>query len=169
MPAGRPSGWTKERIAQVADLLLLAFSDEQIALMVGTSSKTIQRARLGEICPEIKIAELKREAVYRKKIWDAKGFWQGAAWFLERKYPLQFAKPEVQMNLNMQHNEVHQTLVISAEQAESLVSRVKAVGSQVDTLFKEKRAKSPNTNGNGHSNGHHHPKKPSIPEAENDA
>lgn len=129
----------------ITELLWLAFTDEQIALFCDLSSKTIQRMRAGLVCPAIKKGEIKREAIYRKRVWSGKGYWQGAAWFLERKYPHQFAKPEIQLNVNNDNRQVHQTLIISAEVAGQINDRMKATKSKVQQLLKDKR---PN-----HSNG----------------
>jgi hypothetical protein len=97
---GRPTVLTPIVQHRIAQYFLLAFTDEQIAQLVGIASKTIQRARGGIFCPAIRKMELRREAVYRRRIWNGKGYWQGAAWFLERKYPTQFAKPEIQLQIN---------------------------------------------------------------------
>ena len=131
----------------MAECFLCAFTDAQTAQLCGIDERTIRRARAGQFCPAIKIAELRRELKYRQKIWNAKGFWQGAAWFLERKYPAQFAKPEVQMNLNMQHNETHQTLIITAEAAKEISGRVHQADAKFNELLKLKNV---TPNGNGH-------------------
>jgi DNA-binding XRE family transcriptional regulator len=147
MPGGRPPKMTPALIAQIAELFFLAFTDQQIALIVGVSAKTIQRARNGTFCPTIKIAELKREAIYRKKIWEAKGFWQGAAWFLERKYPTQFAKPEIQLNWNNSYTQNNLSINISGQEAKQIESEAKPVRDAVSSMFQQYRP----GNGNGKS------------------
>lgn len=146
MPAGRPKAITKALEKTIAELFFLAFTDEQVALFCGISEKTIRRARLGEFCPAIKKAEIAREMKYRQKVWDGVGNWCGVSWFLERKYPAQFAKPEVQMNLNMQHNETHQTLIITAEAAKEIGGRVHQADAKFNELLKLKNV-TPNGNG----------------------
>jgi hypothetical protein len=148
MPTGRPKAITKELEKTIAELFWLAFTDEQVAFFTGINQKTIQRARLGSFCPAIKIAEIGREIAYRKKIWNAKGFWQGAAWFLERKYPTQFAKPEIQLAINTTHNTLNQTLVITAEVAGQIGHRVKEADAKITQLLKDKRGH--NGDGNSH-------------------
>ena len=130
----------------IADCFLVAFTDQQTADLCGINEKTIRRMRAGGLCPAIKIAELKRELAYRKKIWNAKGFWQGAAWFLERKYPTQFAKPEVQLQINTTNQTVNNTLIVTAEVAHGISSRVKDADAKIERLLKDKRG----SNGNGH-------------------
>jgi hypothetical protein len=147
MPAGRPTKITKELEKRIAELFWLAFTDEQVATFTDLSRKTIQRMRAGEFCPAIKKAEIKRESIYRKKIWAGRNGWQGAAWAMERKYPGQFSKPEVMMQIN--NNVLNQTtnnaLVLTAEVVEGMVGRLKPAEDKVDLLFKAKRV----TNGNG--------------------
>ena len=139
MPAGRPIyKLSPAKIAEIGECFLLAFTDEQTASLCGIASKTIQRLRRGELCPDVKIWELKREAAYRRKIWDAKGFWQGAAWFLERKYPLQFAKPEIQLGVNMVTNNVT-AITISAPQAEKIAKRIREVDAKVEAFLEKKK------------------------------
>ena len=150
MPVGRPTVFSQDLVSKIADCFLVAFTDEQTAEFCGISSKTIQRLRRDPTyCPAVKYAELEREMRYRKKIWAAKGYWQGAAWFLERKYPTQFAKPEVQFQIN--NNSVtnnNLALVITAEVAGKIGSRMKSSNTEIDKLFKDKK--------NGHANGNGH-------------
>ena len=101
MPTGRPSNLTPALQQKIARYLFLAFTDEQIATACGIGVRSLYRYRAdGRLWQSIKRLELEREAQYREKIWNAKGFWQGAAWYLERKYPAQFAKPEILMAVN---------------------------------------------------------------------
>ena len=131
----------------MAECFLCAFTDAQTAQLCGIDVRTIERARRGTFCRAIKIAELRRELAYRKKIWDAKGFWQGAAWFLERKYPTQFAKPEIQLAINTTNQTVNNTLIVTAEVAGTIASRVREVDAKIEKLLKDKRG--------GNGNGHH--------------
>jgi hypothetical protein len=128
-PNGRPRATVKDPklIDKIADCFLVAFTDEQTAAYCGICTRTIERLRAGKLggfSRAVKIAELQRELKYRKKIWDARGFWQGAAWFLERKYPGQFSKPEVQLQLNQTLNSGPNNLIIlGPERAKVLATR----------------------------------------------
>lgn len=139
MPGGRPPKLTPALQDKIAELFFLAFTDEQVATFCSIDPRTIRRYRAGEFCPAIKIAELERERKYRLKIWNAKGFWQGAAWMLERKYPTQFAKPEIQLGVNMSSHVTHNTLIVTAEVAREIGDRAKAAEAKFDKLLKEKR------------------------------
>jgi hypothetical protein len=150
MPIGRPRAIDKDPllIAKIADCFLVAFTDEQTALYCGISQKTVQRLRNGGFCPAVKLAELEREMRYRKKIWGAKGFWQGAAWFLERKYPTQFAKPEIQLAVNQQVNTgPTNVVVLGPERAKELVSRHEAIRARTIELL-DKQHSNGDKNGN---------------------
>ena len=140
-------------IKQIAESFLYGFNDDETALLVGMDRKTIQRARAGSFCPEIKRAEQARKALYVRRITEGKrADWARWAWFLERRFPLQFAKPEIQLSVNNNNQTVNNTLVVTAEVAHGISSRVKEVDAKIDRLLKDKRG--------GNGNGHH-------PEAKN--
>ncbi len=149
MPAGRPTKLTPALIEKIAELFFLAFSDAQVAEFTGVSERTIRRARSGELWPSIKKAEIAREMPYRKRIWDGVGNWCGAAWMLERKYPTQFAKPEVQLQINTANTTVNNnnTLIVTAEVAGQMGHRVKEADAKVTELFKRKDPQLKNGNG----------------------
>jgi|SRR6267378_5964579 len=148
-PIGRPKTITKSLEKIIAELFWLAFTDEQVALFTGINRSTIQRARAGTFCIAIKRAEIKREMIYRRKIWSGKEGWQGAAWSMERKYPGQFSKPEVQLQINTTNQTVNNTLIVSAEVAGQMSHRVKEANTKVAELFKRKNPELKDGNGNG--------------------
>jgi hypothetical protein len=147
MPTGRPKAITKAIEKTIAELFFLAFTDDQVALFTGVNVRTIARARAGGFCLAIKRGEMARERAYRQKIWDGREGWQGAAWFFERKYPTQFAKPEIQLAINTTNQTINNTLIVTAEVAHGISSRVKDVDAKIERLLKDKRG----SNGNGHS------------------
>jgi hypothetical protein len=123
--------------------------------------RTIRRARAGGFCPAIKKAEVGRKLFYIRKLRDGKRQdWTRIAWFLERRYPQEFAKPEVLMQVsNNTLNQVNNTLVITAEVASSISKRRKEVESKVEKLFKDRRKRpqlglrDDNGNGEGKDSG----------------
>jgi hypothetical protein len=149
MRRGRPTVLTQQVIKRVADCFLVAFTDEQTAEYCGIGQKTIQRIRRGELWPAVKKAELEREMKYRMRIWNGRGYWQGSAWFLERKYPQQFAKPEIQLQINATTNTIN-AITISAEQAAHNLERLKTVDSRIDQFLK---AREQNGDQERHQNG----------------
>ena len=149
MPAGRPSSITPKVIKQIAEAFLYGFTDEETALLAGISEKTIRRARLGQFCPEIKRAEQARKAEYINRITEGtRPDWARWAWFLERRFPLQFSKPEIQLAINTTNQTVNNTLIVTAEVAHGISSRVKDVDAKIERLLKDKRGH--NGNGNSH-------------------
>lgn len=153
MPPGRPPKITPALKQKIANCFLVALTDVQTAQLCGINEKTIRRMRAGGFCPEIKKAEMERELKYRMKLWTSKTLPAGICFMLERKYPNQFAKPEVQMNLNLQHNETHQTLIIAAEAAKEISGRVRPAEAKFDELLKLKNV---TPNGNGANGGNSH-------------
>jgi hypothetical protein len=153
-PTGKPTGRPKvvdkhpELTESIAECFLVGFTDEQTALCCGISAKTVQRLRRGGFCPSIKKAELVRERIYRLKIYDGAPNWQGIAWFLERKYPTQFAKPEIQLAVNQQVNTgPTNVVVLGPERAKELVSRHEAIRAKTLELL-DKQHSNGDKNGN---------------------
>jgi hypothetical protein len=146
MPAGRPHKLSPTGIKKIAELFWLAFTDQQIAEFVGLNERTIRRYRAGELCPAIKKAEIELEIPYRKKIWASGPNWCGAAWFLERKYPTQFAKPEIQLNWNNSYTQNNLSINISSGEAKQIEAEAKPVRDAISSMFQKYR---PLGNGNG--------------------
>jgi hypothetical protein len=160
MPRGRPTVLTLAVIKKIADCFFDGLSNEETALLCDINEKTIDRARHGIFCPAIKKAEVGRKLFYIRKLRDGKRQdWTRIAWFLERRYPQEFAKPEVLMQIgNNTLNQVNNTLVITAEVASTIGKRRKEVESKVEKLFKDRRKRpqlplqDANGNGDGEAN-----------------
>jgi hypothetical protein len=139
MPGGRPPKLTPERIQKVAQAFLYGFSDEETALFADIDEKTIRRARAGGFCPAIKKAEAARKAEYINRITEGtRPDWARWAWFLERRFPREFSKPEIQLSVNS--NVINNTLIVTAELAGQMGHRVKEADAKVSELFKRKTA-----------------------------
>jgi hypothetical protein len=147
MPAGRPHKLSPTGIKKIAELFWLAFTDKQIAEFVGLHERTIRRYRAGELCPAIKKAEIELEIPYRKKIWASGPNWCGAAWFLERKYPTQFAKPEIQLSFNNSYTQNNLSISISSAEVNAIEKEAKPIRDDVSSMFAKYRP----GNGNGKS------------------
>ena len=127
--------FSKATLDKVAECYFLAFSDEQISEVSGVSLRTLQRMRETND-PRwriIKKSEFAREAAYRRRIWNGEQGWQGAAWMLERKYPMQLSKPELQLQLNTGQI-TNNTLVVTAEVGNQLLARANKVDNEVAKL-----------------------------------
>jgi hypothetical protein len=155
MPAGRPTKLTPAMIAKIAELFWLAFTDQQVAEFVGLHERTIRRYRSGELCPQIKKAELAREMPYRKRIWDGVGNWCGAAWMLERKYPTQFAKPEIQLSFQNNYTQNNLSISISGTEAKEIEAIAEPVRQSVKQMFEHYKPGQLGT-GEGNGNGAQH-------------
>ena len=108
---------------KIAEALFLAYTQEQAAYLGGISERTLARILKTDVWQQILRQALEMEKPYRKKIYRGEPGWQGAAWMLERKYPGQLSKPEVQLSLNTDARVTNNTLVITAEQAQGLKNR----------------------------------------------
>jgi hypothetical protein len=115
--------------------------------MCGINEKTIRRMRSGGFCPEIKKAELEREAKYREKLWTSKCLPAGICFMLERKYPTQFAKPEIQLSFNNSYTQNNLSINISGAEAKQIEAEAKPVRDAVSSMFAKYRP--PLENGNG--------------------
>ena len=148
MPAGRPSKFTPALQKTIADCFFDGLTDHETAILCEVNERTIRRARAGEFCPAIKRAEFSRKQFYIKKLRDGKRpDWPRIAWFLERRYPTEFSKPEIQLAINTTNQTVNNTLIVTAEVAHGISARVKDVDAKIERLLKDKRGH----NGNGHS------------------
>ena len=153
MPGGRPTKLTPAMIAKIAELFWLAFTDQQVAEFVGLHERTIRRYRSGELCPQIKKAELAREMPYRKRIWDGVGNWCGAAWMLERKYPTQFAKPEIQLSFQNNYTQNNLSINITSSEAKEIEAIAEPVRQSVKEMFSHYKPGQLGTGGDGNGNG----------------
>jgi hypothetical protein len=150
MPGGRPTKLTPAVIDKIAEMFFLAFTDAQVALFVGINERTIRRYRAGEFCPAIRKAEIAREMPYRKRIWDGVGNWCGAAWMLERKYPTQFAKPEIQLSFQNNYTQNNLSISVTVSEAKEIEAIAEPVRQSVKDMFASYK---PQQMGNG--NGGH--------------
>ena len=145
---GRHPVITKAVEKLIAECFFDGLTDEDTALLCGISSKTIQSARHGSKFPGIKKLELNRKRFYIQKIRDGDNRdWPRIAWWLERRWPTEFAKPEVQLQINTTNQTVNNTLIVTAEVAHGISSRVKDVDAKIERLLKDKGR---NGNGNSH-------------------
>jgi hypothetical protein len=147
MPAGRPRVITKEKEKVIVRCFVDGLTDEETALFTDISRKTISRMRAGEYCPDIKKATLARRMFYLKKLRDGRRQdWTRIAWYLERLFPQQFCKPEVALAItqNTLNQTTNNSLILTAEVAEGVLSRIKEANSKVTELFKNKRGSNKN-------------------------
>lgn len=136
----RPFQLSPKHLTLIAGCIFDGLTDEETALLAGVSVKRIERMRAGDECPEIKKATIQRKRHYIALIRDGDdrtNRWQRIAWFLERRYPTEFSKPEVQLSLG-NASVTNNTLVITAEAAQALQRRASTVDAEVEQLVKAK-------------------------------
>jgi hypothetical protein len=139
MPGGRPHSITPAIQEKIADCFFDGLTDEETALLCDIHERTIRRFRAGELCPAIKKAEAGRKQIYIRKIRDGKQRdWVRIAWFLERRFPHEWAKPETQLNVTANTTTTTAIIITSSELAANN-SRLKEVGSGFDEWLKLKQ------------------------------
>jgi hypothetical protein len=127
---------TPELISEVAGYFLDGCSDDDISVLMNIQEETI-RAWRKLSC--LKAAEQRRKLHFIHEIREGKRRdWVRLAWWLERRYPLEFSRPEVAhaIRTNITNtNNVTQNLVISSELAQQLAVRSEAIGHKLDQIF----------------------------------
>lgn len=132
-----PKALSPTLVNRIARYLFNGFSDEETSILINLPVQRIRELRAGkyEISVRKCTLELKNKAIERVK--SGKGKLNGLIWWLERRYPKEYAKPELQLSLSAPIT--NQTLVISAEVAEGLLKRSKAVVTEIDQLIADKQ------------------------------
>lgn len=79
--------------------------------------------------------------------------WSALAWLLERGFPSEFGRPEVQLGLTVNQTTVN-ALTITAEEAEKLSARSRPIDAEVDALIAKRLAeRNAGTSNTGTGNG----------------
>ena len=125
---------TEKTLKKIAEALFLAYTAEQAAYLGGISERTLARIRKTEAWQKIEQKALELERPFRVRVWKGEPGWQGAAWMLERKYPGQLSRPEIQLSLNTGNTTTNNTIVITAEQAANLRQRNASLDQELQKL-----------------------------------
>ena len=98
-PGGRPTKRTPAMVAKIADAVAAGLPDEYVAALAGIDRPTFSEWRHDkEFSDTIKAAEASRLQKRLARVEAGENGWQGTAWFLERRYPREFSRPELQFN-----------------------------------------------------------------------
>jgi hypothetical protein len=127
---------TPELLAEVAACFVDGFNDEETGILCDVSPDTIKKWRtLGPL----KKAEFSRKRHYLALIRDGtRRDWCRVAWWLERRYPLEFSRPEVAQAIrvsNQSTTSITQNLVVSVDVMKELNARATATRKTVRELF----------------------------------
>lgn len=127
---------TEELVVEVAECFLDGLTDEETGDVCDVDPDTIRKwRRFGPIRKH----ETGRKRFYIKEIRDGKRRdWTRLAWWLERRYPLEFSRPEVAHEISLSHHSTVNTvqnLVISSELAEQLAQRNANMAEKIEQLF----------------------------------
>jgi hypothetical protein len=109
-PGGRPTKRTPEITDQICEAISYGLTDEEVAALVGIDDSTLTRWKKDpEFCGAIKKAEAMRKLDRLKRIESGATGWQGTAWAMERLYPKEFSRPEVQLQYKLAESASKQT------------------------------------------------------------
>jgi hypothetical protein len=159
MPAGRPTVFTPALIKRVAECFFDGLNDEETSLLCDINVRTIHKARefgksadpkspYAQFFAAIKKAEAARLQKYILKIRDGKQRdWVRIAWFLERRYPERFARPEIQLSFNNSYTQNNLSINISGAEAKQIEQEAKPIRDDVSSMFQNYRPASGNGNG----------------------
>ena len=104
-PGGRPSKRTPEITDKICDAISYGLTDEEVAAMVGIDDSTLTCwKKIPEFSGAIKKAVALRKLDRLKRIEKGEPGWQGTAWAMERMYPKEFSRPEVQLQYKLAEN-----------------------------------------------------------------
>jgi hypothetical protein len=156
-PIGRPSKKTPELVNELLKLIATGAPYSICAASVGLHPDTLMdwKREDSEFATQVEKAAAKSALRLLGKIEKhGEDNFQSLAWILERRFPETFSRPEVQLNLIQQINNsqtVNQTLVVTAEMATQIQSRVERVDATIEKLFRARTAAqmSPATRTNG--------------------
>jgi hypothetical protein len=97
-PGGRPTKRTPEITEQICEAISYGLTDEEVAARVGIDDSTLTCwKKIPEFSGAIKKAVVTRKLARLKRIESGEPGWQGTAWAMERQYPKEFSRPEVQL------------------------------------------------------------------------
>jgi hypothetical protein len=104
-PGGRPTKRTSKITERICEGISYGLTDEEVAALVGIDDSTLTRWKKDpEFCGAIKRAMAIRKLDRLKRIESGDPGWQGTAWAIERQYPEQFSRPEIQLSLKLAEN-----------------------------------------------------------------
>jgi transposase-like protein len=143
---GQPSKKTREAIAAALEVAKSGLPLRFIAAGAHVSVETLSRWR--EDDPEFnqRLESARLEGVKQK--WDQilaagrgpEGSWQAISWALERGFPAEFGRPEVQLAAVQSNFVQNNSLTITVEMAQNLASRASTARKKVDQLFASHRS-----------------------------
>ena len=114
---GRPTIKTPEIVEKICEAISLGLSNKQASAYAGISLATLDRWREDwEFEDMIETAVVTRMVTRIRLIESGAKSWQSVAWILERQFPLQFARPEVQVLLRAPQQVTNNNLVMTTEQ-----------------------------------------------------
>jgi hypothetical protein len=102
---GRPSKRTPALVAKIAEANSYGLCDQEAVDIVKISIDTLWEWRkIPEFSEALKSAISTRKLVRLRRIDSGAPGWQGTAWIMERCFPLEYSRPEIQLNQQLSIN-----------------------------------------------------------------
>jgi hypothetical protein len=164
-PNGRPTKKTAEAIARILKVVRTGLPLKFAAQAGNIEAETLSQWRAKDLEFAQSLEQARLEAVEKRWKIIAKaaedrvsangevrpGDWKAVAWQLERSFPSEFSRPEIQLGVQINSQTVNQTLVVTAEVATQIQSRAERADATIEKLFAARTAAhiSPATGTNG--------------------
>lgn len=98
-PGGRPTKCTPEMADRIAEAISYGLTNEDAACLVQVSDETLENwLRKPQFFGVIKRAVVERKLFRLKRIEAGEEGWPGTAWCMERQYPREWSRPDIQFN-----------------------------------------------------------------------
>jgi hypothetical protein len=136
-PGGRPTKRTPEIVDRIAEAISYGLTNEDAACLVGISDETLERwFQKPQFCGVIKRAVVERKLFRLKRIESGEEGWPGTAWCMERQYPREWSRPDIQFNqqINVQQvtNVDHPVHMIPQSELLEMLAVVARVDGQME-------------------------------------
>jgi hypothetical protein len=140
----RSAKLSPELVEQVSKYISNGFNDEETALLCDLEENTIRAWR--KLPPIKKAIHQRKNDLIEKVIHGTRPDWARVCWWLERRYPTEFAKPEVShmIRTSQTTNNITQNLVITSGLAKELSDRAASAQAEVKKLFAQYSARPAN-------------------------
>ena len=103
--AGRPTKRTAAITAKIAEAISYGLCDQDAVNIVKINIDTLWEWRKNpEFSEALKSAISTRKLVRLRRINAGRQGWQGTAWIMERCFPLEYSRPEIQLNQQINLN-----------------------------------------------------------------
>jgi hypothetical protein len=132
-----PLNLSPKTLRLIGEFFFDGFNDDDVSFYFQIPKDIVAELRQGKLQIQCRRVLIEKKSRLIRKLRDTKRFNAGAVWFLERRYPQEFSKPETQLGFAA-GSVTNNTLVVSAEAAQALLTRSKPLDEELDKLLAER-------------------------------